>query len=74
MPSDIVGTEILEEDTSTKQRVFRFRGPVFTQVLLADEINRAPPKNAVGLARSDARAQRNFRGANAQTSEFLSLS
>ena len=43
MPSDIVGTEILEEDTTTRQRVFRFQpGPVFTQVLLADEINRAP--------------------------------
>ena len=50
MPSDIVGTEILEEDTSTRQRVFRFqRGPVFTQVLLADEINRAPPKTQSAL-------------------------
>src|SRR5450830_979358 len=50
MPSDIVGTEILEEDTSTHQRVFRFqRGPVFTQVLLADEINRAPPKTQSAL-------------------------
>ena len=50
MPSDIVGTEILEEDTSTKQRVFRFqKGPVFTQVLLADEINRAPPKTQSAL-------------------------
>lgn len=50
MPSDIVGTEILEEDTSTKQRVFRFQqGPVFTQVLLADEINRAPPKTQSAL-------------------------
>ena len=45
MPSDIVGTEILEENTATRQREFRFQpGPVFTQVLLADEINRAPPK------------------------------
>jgi MoxR-like ATPase len=50
MPSDIVGTEILEEDTATKQRVFRFQqGPVFTQVLLADEINRAPPKTQSAL-------------------------
>jgi MoxR-like ATPase len=50
MPSDIVGTEILEEDTSTHQRVFRFQqGPVFTQVLLADEINRAPPKTQSAL-------------------------
>jgi MoxR-like ATPase len=50
MPSDIVGTEILEEDVETHQRVFRFqRGPVFTQVLLADEINRAPPKTQSAL-------------------------
>ena len=50
MPSDIVGTEILEEDSVTRQRVFRFQqGPVFTQVLLADEINRAPPKTQSAL-------------------------
>jgi MoxR-like ATPase len=50
MPSDIVGTEILEEDQQTRQRVFRFQqGPVFTQVLLADEINRAPPKTQSAL-------------------------
>ncbi|MFH7043081.1 AAA family ATPase [Paucibacter sp. JuS9] len=50
MPSDIVGTEILEEDQATHQRVFKFqRGPVFTQVLLADEINRAPPKTQSAL-------------------------
>nr|WP_260072027.1 MoxR family ATPase [Pseudoduganella flava] len=50
MPSDIVGTEILEEDTATKKREFRFQqGPVFTQVLLADEINRAPPKTQSAL-------------------------
>src|SRR5262249_27019519 len=45
MPSDITGTEILEEDAATGHRRFVFtRGPVFTQVLLADEINRTPPK------------------------------
>jgi MoxR-like ATPase len=50
MPSDIVGTEILEEDAATRQRSFRFQpGPVFTQVLLADEINRAPPKTQSAL-------------------------
>jgi MoxR-like ATPase len=50
MPSDIVGTEILEEDVETHKRVFRFQqGPVFTQVLLADEINRAPPKTQSAL-------------------------
>ncbi len=50
MPSDIIGTEILEEDQLTRQRVFRFqKGPVFTQLLLADEINRAPPKTQSAL-------------------------
>ncbi|NHZ36489.1 AAA domain-containing protein [Massilia sp. CCM 8692] len=50
MPSDIIGTEILEENQETRQRIFRFqRGPVFTQVLLADEINRAPPKTQSAL-------------------------
>jgi MoxR-like ATPase len=50
MPSDIIGTEILEEDPVTHQRVFRFQpGPVFAQVLLADEINRAPPKTQSAL-------------------------
>ena len=50
MPSDIVGTEILEENSVTRQRAFRFQpGPVFTQVLLADEINRAPPKTQSAL-------------------------
>ena len=50
MPSDIVGTEILEEDQATRKREFRFQpGPVFTQVLLADEINRAPPKTQSAL-------------------------
>ncbi|MFC5513001.1 AAA family ATPase [Massilia jejuensis] len=50
MPSDIVGTEILEEDAATRRRSFRFQpGPVFTQVLLADEINRAPPKTQSAL-------------------------
>jgi MoxR-like ATPase len=50
MPSDITGTEILEEDTTTGHRRFVFaRGPVFTQVLLADEINRATPKTQSAL-------------------------
>ena len=50
MPSDIVGTELLEENSVTRQRTFRFQpGPVFTQVLLADEINRAPPKTQSAL-------------------------
>src|SRR6266700_6496795 len=50
MPSDITGTEILEEDASTGHRKFVFtRGAVFTQVLLADEINRTPPKTQAAL-------------------------
>jgi MoxR-like ATPase len=49
MPSDITGTEILEEDAS-RRRSFRFiRGPLFTNVLLADEINRTPPKTQAAL-------------------------
>lgn len=50
MPSDITGVEVLEEDTATKQRRFRFvQGPVFTNLLLADEINRTPPKTQAAL-------------------------
>ena len=50
MPSDIVGTEILEEDHSTGKRFFTFqKGPVFTNILLADEINRTPPKTQAAL-------------------------
>jgi MoxR-like ATPase len=50
MPSDILGTEVLEEDHATGKRFFKFnRGPVFAQVLLADEINRTPPKTQAAL-------------------------
>ena len=50
MPSDITGTEIIEEDASTGRRTFRFvPGPVFASVLLADEINRTPPKTQAAL-------------------------
>jgi MoxR-like ATPase len=50
MPSDITGTEILEEDVATGRRRFVFaKGPVFTSVLLADEINRTPPKTQAAL-------------------------
>jgi len=50
MPSDITGTQILEEDPQTHARAFRFvRGPVFTNILLADEINRTPPKTQAAL-------------------------
>jgi MoxR-like ATPase len=50
MPSDIIGTEIIEEDTSTGRRHFRFvPGPVFANIVLADEINRTPPKTQSAL-------------------------
>lgn len=50
MPGDITGTEIIEEDQSTKQRSFRFiKGPIFANIILADEINRTPPKTQAAL-------------------------
>lgn len=50
MPSDITGTEILEEDHTTGKRMFRFvKGPVFANIVLADEINRTPPKTQAAL-------------------------
>jgi len=50
MPSDITGTEVIEEDLTTGKRNFRYvKGPLFAQVILADEINRAPPKTQSAL-------------------------
>ena len=50
MPTDIVGTEILEEEHATGRRFFKFvRGPVFANIVLADEINRTPPKTQAAL-------------------------
>ena len=50
MPSDITGTELLQEDPETHQRRFMFqKGPIFTNLLLADEINRTPPKTQAAL-------------------------
>ena len=50
MPGDITGTELVEEDLATGKRSFRFvRGPIFAQVVLADEINRTPPKTQAAL-------------------------
>ncbi|NRA94812.1 MAG: MoxR family ATPase [Planctomycetes bacterium] len=50
MPSDITGTEVIQEDKATGQREFKFiRGPVFANVILADEINRTPPKTQASL-------------------------
>lgn len=49
MPADITGTEILQEDESGRRKLTFVRGPIFTQVLLADEINRTPPKTQAAL-------------------------
>ena len=50
MPSDITGTDVIEEDLSTGHRSFRFvKGPVFANIVLADEINRTPPKTQAAL-------------------------
>jgi len=50
MPSDITGTEVIEEDQTTGKRSFRFfKGPVFGNIILADEINRTPPKTQAAL-------------------------
>ena len=50
MPSDITGTDILESDEATGNKEYRFiRGPIFTNILLADEINRTPPKTQAAL-------------------------
>jgi len=50
MPSDIIGTEILEEDQTTGKKFFEFnKGPIFSNIILADEINRTPPKTQAAL-------------------------
>lgn len=50
MPSDITGTEVIEEDHTTGQKAFRFvKGPIFSNIILADEINRTPPKTQAAL-------------------------
>src|SRR5438128_8953045 len=50
MPSDILGAEVIEEDRTTGKRVIRFlQGPIFANIVLADEINRTPPKTQAAL-------------------------
>jgi MoxR-like ATPase len=50
MPADIIGTDIIQEDTNTGSRFFKFmHGPIFANILLADEINRTPPKTQAAL-------------------------
>ncbi len=56
MPSDITGTEVIQEDKATGIRQFKFlRGPVFANIVLADEVNRTPPKTQAGAPGSHAR-------------------
>ena len=53
MPADITGTEVIQEDKATGERAFKFlRGPVFANIILADEINRTPPKTQAALLES----------------------
>jgi MoxR-like ATPase len=58
MPSDITGTDILQEDPETGRRRFEFiKGPVFANLLLADEINRTPPKTQAALLQAMQESQ-----------------
>lgn len=64
MPSDLIGSEILEEDRATGKRKFEFRkGPIFCQLLLADEINRTPPKTQSALLQAMQEGRVTFAGA-----------
>jgi MoxR-like ATPase len=50
MPSDVTGTEIIQENAETGQREYKFlQGPIFANLLLADEINRTPPKTQAAM-------------------------
>src|SRR5262249_7473601 len=63
MPSDITGTEVLQEDRATGQRLFKFlRGPLFANMILADEINRTPPKTQAALLEAMQEQQVTARG------------
>ncbi len=65
MPTDITGTDMVEEDQSTGKREWRFiEGPVFTNVLLADEINRTPPKTQAALLEAMQEKTVTIRGKN----------
>ncbi|MGE0359646.1 MAG: AAA family ATPase [Vicinamibacterales bacterium] len=58
MPADVLGTEVIEEDRATGHREIRFvRGPIFAQVILADEINRTPPRTQAALLEAMQEAQ-----------------
>jgi MoxR-like ATPase len=70
MPSDITGTDIIEEDPTTGHRTWTFvQGPIFANILLADEINRTPPKTHAGHAKPD-RARGNLSAARGAARPF----
>ncbi|ATC31064.1 MoxR family ATPase [Caulobacter vibrioides] len=70
MPSDILGTEVLEEDHGTGHRHFRFQqGPVFTNLFLADELNRTPPKTQAALLEAMQEHQVSYAGVTHALSE-----
>jgi MoxR-like ATPase len=63
MPADITGTEVIEEDLTTGKRSFRFvHGPIFANIILADEINRAPPKTQSALLQAMQEYQVTYAG------------
>jgi MoxR-like ATPase len=63
MPTDIIGTEVLEEDHASGRRFFKFtRGPVFANIVLADEINRTPPKTQAALLEAMQEAEVTYGG------------
>jgi len=70
MPSDITGTEVIEEDLGTGRRSFRFvQGPIFANIILADEINRTPPKTQAALLQAMQEHEVTVGGATYQLSE-----
>ena len=72
MPADITGTEIIEEDRSTGRRQLRFvKGPVFANLILADEINRTPPKTQAALL--EAMQERHVYGGRSDSYPFTSV-
>lgn len=73
MPGDIIGTEILEEDHETGKKFFKFnQGPIFANVVLADEINRTPPKTQAALLEAMQERSVTYGGTNYQLpSPFL---
>jgi MoxR-like ATPase len=70
MPSDVTGTDVLEQDQTTGRRTFRFvKGPIFTNLLLADEINRTPPKTQAALLQAMQEHQVTASGATHKLTE-----